>query len=177
MAYDDQVGITALLIQGRYPQAHMKNPHAANSARLTVKREAAVTGGYPDRLRPCPATGHNHCTCQKIRTPHALPASLHRVQPLHRCRRCAGGGTYHLRPADRICAMPCSVTSPVKTCPAMCVPATRLCVHTDTARFSTLDVSQLSYGFVAGPGRFETTLTRPTYGEYYPEQFRLSYKP
>ncbi|MES2414012.1 MAG: hypothetical protein V4614_09435 [Pseudomonadota bacterium] len=25
MAYDDRVGITALLIQGRYPQPHMKN--------------------------------------------------------------------------------------------------------------------------------------------------------
>ena len=34
--------------------------------------------------------------------------------------------------------------------------------------------SRLSYGFVAGPGRFETTLTRPDlYGPYYLEQFRL----
>jgi AMP nucleosidase len=31
----------------------------------------------------------------------------------------------------------------------------------------------LAYGFVAGPGRYETTLTRPDlYGDYYLEQFR-----
>ena len=34
--------------------------------------------------------------------------------------------------------------------------------------------SRLAYGFVAGPGRYETTLTRPDiYAEYYREQFRL----
>jgi len=34
--------------------------------------------------------------------------------------------------------------------------------------------SRLAYGFVAGPGRYETTLTRPDiFGEYYREQFRL----
>ncbi len=34
--------------------------------------------------------------------------------------------------------------------------------------------SRLSYGFVAGPGLYETTLTRPDlYGNYYLEQFRL----
>ena len=34
--------------------------------------------------------------------------------------------------------------------------------------------SQLSYGFAAGPGRFETTLTRPDlFADYYREQFRL----
>lgn len=44
-------------------------------------------------------------------------------------------------------------------------------VHTDTvARADT----PLAYGFVAGPGRYETTLTRPDlYGDYYLEQFRL----
>ena len=53
-------------------------------------------------------------------------------------------------------------------------------VHTDTVARSALasvDTSQLSYGFVAGPGRFETTLTRPDlYGSYYLEQFRLLLK-
>jgi AMP nucleosidase len=34
--------------------------------------------------------------------------------------------------------------------------------------------SRLAYGFVAGPGRYETTLTRPDlFGRYYREQFRL----
>ena len=50
-------------------------------------------------------------------------------------------------------------------------------IHTDTVARATLeepDIVQLSYGFVAGPGRFETTLTRPDlYGAYYLEQFRL----
>ena len=56
-----------------------------------------------------------------------------------------------------------------------CYPFVR--VYTDTVARSALastDNSQLSYGFVAGPGRFETTLTRPDlYGAYYLEQFRL----
>ena len=34
--------------------------------------------------------------------------------------------------------------------------------------------SRLAYGFVAGPGAYETTLTRPDlFGDYYLEQFRL----
>ncbi len=38
-------------------------------------------------------------------------------------------------------------------------------------------VSRLSYGFVAGPGQYETTLTRPDlFGDYYLEQFRLLLK-
>ncbi len=48
-------------------------------------------------------------------------------------------------------------------------------VHTDTVTRRNLPESAgLSYGFVAGPGRFETTLTRPDlYHTYYMEQFRL----
>ena len=55
-----------------------------------------------------------------------------------------------------------------------CYPFVR--IHTDTvARTLTLPGSpQLSYGFVAGPGRFETTLTRPDlFASYYLAQFRL----
>ncbi len=56
-----------------------------------------------------------------------------------------------------------------------CYPFVR--IHTDTvarAILETPDIKQLSYGFVAGPGRFETTLTRPDlYSAYYLEQFRL----
>ena len=44
-------------------------------------------------------------------------------------------------------------------------------VHTDTVARAD---SRLSYGFVAGPGTYETTLTRPDLFEsYYLEQFRL----
>jgi AMP nucleosidase len=54
-----------------------------------------------------------------------------------------------------------------------CYPFVR--IHTDTVlRQNALENSGLSYGFVAGAGRFETTLTRPDlYGKYYLEQFRL----
>ena len=50
-----------------------------------------------------------------------------------------------------------------------CYPFVR--VHTDTVARAD---SRLSYGFVAGPGTYETTLTRPDlFGPYYLEQFRL----
>ena len=54
-----------------------------------------------------------------------------------------------------------------------CYPFVR--VQTDTVtRQSSSDSARLSYGFVAGPGRFETTLTRPDlYAKYYLEQFTL----
>jgi AMP nucleosidase len=50
-----------------------------------------------------------------------------------------------------------------------CYPFVR--VRTDTVARAD---SRLSYGFVAGPGSYETTLTRPDlFGSYYREQFRL----
>ena len=54
-----------------------------------------------------------------------------------------------------------------------CYPFVR--IHTDRVSRSELpDLARLSYGFVAGPGRFETTLTRPDlYASYYFEQFQL----
>jgi AMP nucleosidase len=42
------------------------------------------------------------------------------------------------------------------------------------SRTITPESARLSYGFVAGPGRFETTLTRPDlYSDYYLDQFNL----
>ncbi|MES2878867.1 MAG: AMP nucleosidase, partial [Pseudomonadota bacterium] len=54
-----------------------------------------------------------------------------------------------------------------------CYPFVR--VQTDTvARQHSPESARLSYGFVAGPGRFETTLTRPDlYATYYLEQLTL----
>jgi AMP nucleosidase len=50
-----------------------------------------------------------------------------------------------------------------------CYPFVR--VRTDTVARAD---SRLSYGFVAGPGTYETTLTRPDlFAHYYLEQFRL----
>ena len=53
-----------------------------------------------------------------------------------------------------------------------CYPFVR--VRTDTVARAD---SRLSYGFVSGPGTYETTLTRPDlFGAYYLEQFRLLLK-
>ena len=53
-----------------------------------------------------------------------------------------------------------------------CYPFVR--VHTDTVARAD---SRLSYGFVSGPGTYETTLTRPDlFGGYYLAQFRLLLK-
>jgi AMP nucleosidase len=51
-------------------------------------------------------------------------------------------------------------------------------VHTDTVLRSGADeLIRLSYGFVAGPGRYETTLTRPDlFANYYLEQLDLLVK-
>ncbi|MDW5418255.1 AMP nucleosidase [Iodobacter sp. CM08] len=47
-------------------------------------------------------------------------------------------------------------------------------IQTDTATRLNGSEAHLSYGFVAGPGSFETTLTRPDlYEKYYLEQFTL----
>ncbi len=54
-----------------------------------------------------------------------------------------------------------------------CYPFVRVQTNT-VARMSSSDSARLSFGFVAGPGRFETTLTRPDlYAAYYLDQFRL----
>ena len=53
-----------------------------------------------------------------------------------------------------------------------CYPFVR--IHTRTNARAD---SRLSYGFVHGPGVYETTLTRPDlYDHYYLEQFRLLLK-
>jgi len=54
-----------------------------------------------------------------------------------------------------------------------CYPFVRVHTHT-VARHTPPANAGLSYGFVAGPGRYETTLTRPDlYARYYLDQFRL----
>jgi AMP nucleosidase len=53
-----------------------------------------------------------------------------------------------------------------------CYPFVRL--HARSASRLAGGNGRLSYGFVAGPGRFETTLTRPDlFADYYLEQFQL----
>ncbi len=54
-----------------------------------------------------------------------------------------------------------------------CYPFVR--IHTDSLmRQNAQESARVSFGFVAGTGRFETTLTRPDlFATYYREQFRL----
>ena len=54
-----------------------------------------------------------------------------------------------------------------------CYPFVRVHTHT-VSRHTPPANAGLSYGFVAGPGRYETTLTRPDlFAHYYQRQFRL----
>jgi hypothetical protein len=56
MAYDDGVGMTALLVDGRYPQPHMKNrPGRVLCLFDRKKREAVVTEADQITLAPVAA--------------------------------------------------------------------------------------------------------------------------
>lgn len=55
-----------------------------------------------------------------------------------------------------------------------CYPFVRIHTETVSRSLQNPEIAHLAYGFVAGPGHFETTLTRPDlYHEYYLEQFTL----
>ena len=78
------------------------------------------------------------------------------------------GSVAHLRDALQSFVAGDSLAGRVRAC----YPFVR--VHTDTVARAD---SRLSYGFVSGPGTYETTLTRPDlYASYYLEQFRLLLK-
>ncbi|TAG50270.1 MAG: AMP nucleosidase [Betaproteobacteria bacterium] len=74
----------------------------------------------------------------------------------------------HLRDALHVFVAGGDVGTSVRAC----YPFVR--IHTQTNARAD---SRLSYGFVHGPGVYETTLTRPDlYSDYYAEQFRLLLK-
>ena len=78
------------------------------------------------------------------------------------------GSIAHLRDALQAFVAGDSLAGRVRAC----YPFVR--VHTDTVARAD---SRLSYGFVSGPGTYETTLTRPDlFANYYLEQFRLLLK-
>ncbi|MCU0775542.1 MAG: AMP nucleosidase [Ideonella sp.] len=84
---------------------------------------------------------------------------------LQRVQRIYDDGVGHLRQALQRFVDGQDVPGRVRAC----YPFVR--VHTDTVQRAD---SRLSYGFVAGPGTYETSLTRPDlFGAYYLEQFRL----
>ncbi|MDP3137119.1 MAG: AMP nucleosidase, partial [Burkholderiaceae bacterium] len=86
-------------------------------------------------------------------------------EALAQVRTIYDGSLLHLRTAMQRFVAGDSLPGHVRAC----YPFVR--IHTDTVARPD---SRLSYGFVEGPGRFETTLTRPDlFGGYYAEQFRL----
>ena len=91
---------------------------------------------------------------------------------LVQAREIYGASIVHLREAMRRFVAGDDFPGRVRAC----YPFVR--VQTDTvSRLNSAQVSHLSYGFVAGPGRFETTLSRPDlYASYYLEQFTLLLK-
>jgi AMP nucleosidase len=105
-----------------------------------------------------------------IRPPFIAPQSFTDAsEALAQVGRIYDGSIAHLRGAMQRFVAGEDIHERVRAC----YPLVR--IHTDTvSRASTADIARLSFGFVAGPGRFETTLTRPDlYHDYYLEQFRL----
>ena len=106
--------------------------------------------------------------------PAAPPVAAHYVAPepftdaqsaLDRVCEIYDGSVQRLRNALRAFVSGDDATARVRAC----YPFVR--VRTDTVARAD---SRLSYGFVAGPGSYETTLTRPDlFANYYLEQFRL----
>ncbi|MDN4591437.1 AMP nucleosidase [Xenophilus aerolatus] len=88
---------------------------------------------------------------------------------LAQVQRIYDGGLAHLR--DSMQRFVAGETLPGRV--RACYPFVRVHTHT-VSRHTTPANSGLSYGFVAGPGRYETTLTRPDlFARYYLDQFRL----
>ena len=91
------------------------------------------------------------------------------AQALEQVRGIYNGGLQHLRDAMQRFVQGESLPGRVRAC----YPFVRVHIHT-VSRNTPPANAGLSYGFVAGPGRYETTLTRPDlFHRYYLEQFRL----
>ena len=79
------------------------------------------------------------------------------------------GSIAHLRQAMQGFVAGTGVETQVRAC----YPLVRLQTET-VSRKGSAEGAGLSYGFVEGPGRFETTLTRPDlFADYYRKQFQL----
>ncbi len=116
------------------------------------------------------AIGQGHNRPMPIRPPFIAPEKFtNAAAALAQVSRIYEGSIAHLRSAMQRFVAGEESKERVRAC----YPLVR--IHTDTvSRAFRADIARLSFGFVAGPGRFETTLTRPDlYQRYYLEQFRL----
>ena len=117
-------------------------------------------------------TDSTHGTIAPMPTPlqFIAPARFNNADDaLAQVHRIYNAGIAHLRQAMQAFVAGEPVEGHVRACYPM------LRVHTETvARVGTGSAARLSFGFVAGSGRFETTLTRPDlYHDYYRTQFQL----
>ena len=163
------VAMKAGATKARVRQHHRHPPDGGRGVRDDARGDAALTRLSRSALRPA------HGICTMAACPTCRPSS---PRPLHRSRRRAGPGAAPSTTRRwRICATRCSASWPARRCRAACAPATPSCASTPTpcrARRRPARLAGLRYGFVAGPGRYETTLTRPDlFARYYLEQFRL----
>jgi len=96
---------------------------------------------------------------------------------LAQVRRIYDNSVAHLR--DALQRFVAGNSADVQTAGSKAPPRFRACypfVRVRTATVARAD-SRLSYGFVSGPGTYETTLTRPDlFSNYYLDQFRLLLK-
>ena len=88
---------------------------------------------------------------------------------LAQVQRIYGASIAHVRECMQRFVAGENLNGPVRAC----YPLVRIQTET-VSRVGSADGSGLSYGFVEGPGRFETTLTRPDlFHSYYRHQFAL----
>ena len=115
-------------------------------------------------------TAPRHNRCMPNLPPFVPPQRFNdAASALAQVTRIYDGSIHHLRQAMQDFVGGADAMGHVRAC----YPMVR--IHTDTvSRTISPESARLSYGFVAGPGRFETTLTRPDlYSHYYLNQFNL----
>jgi AMP nucleosidase len=122
----------------------------------------------PDRPAARPAIVDNSAMTY-LPPPMAITRHSDAASALEQVRRIYDSGLSHLRKAMQRYVAGEDLPGRARAC----YPFVRIQTHT-VARVMNDDNTRLSYGFVAGPGRYETTLTRPDLFEgYYLNQFAL----
>jgi hypothetical protein len=163
------------------PGATARLPAGVAGARRGASSRCGIIGGAGDFARSTRRAEHGprpvraraakrrlraaRCTVS-LMPPFIAPATFDdAATALARVREIYEASVDHLRNALQTFVTGAAPAGRVRAC----YPFIR--VHTDTVARAD---SRLSYGFVSGPGTYETTLTRPDLFEsYYLEQFRL----
>jgi len=144
---------------------------------LALVRNSTVTHSYSIYIYNCRVRAvirnvlsARHNSNMPIRPPFIAPQRFtDPIAALDQVHRIYDASIHHLRQSMQAFVAGDLTAGHVRAC----YPLVR--IHTETvARVGQGAAARLSFGFVAGPGRFETTLTRPDlYHDYYLTQFRL----